>query len=403
MKVCILTHTFPRFYGDTAAPFMGELSEALAKLKHKVFVVLPYDNQINPSLKRNYKLMTYKYIFPKALHLLGYSRTLEDDQKMKFANILLSPFMILFACIKLIRLVKKENIDIISAHWVIPNGFVAALASQVTGVPFTVTIPGSDVYLGAKNALFRWMTGYAVKRAQKVISDSQFYLQQLNKLGFYPTDTQIIRYGVNSEKFTIEPKNRQLLDKFNINDEKILLTVGRMVAKKGFGYLIEAMPDILAVYPKTKLLLVGDGDLKDQLIKKVKKYKIIKSVIFTGEVSYNELYKYYSLADIYIMPSIKDRKGNIDSSPVALMIAAMSGCPLVATKYALGGQTIPEKIGYVVKEKNSKEIVDKTISLLKKDINLKTKEAVRKYAINNYSVSQAARKYSLIFKKIREI
>ena len=68
--------------------------------------------------------------------------------------------------------------------------------------------------------------------------------------------------------------------------------------------------------------------------KLVKEFGIERNVIFAGTISYKELSKYYNLADIFIMPSIKDEKGNIDASPVALMEAMMTGLPVVASRFS---------------------------------------------------------------------
>lgn len=400
MKICILTHTFPRFNGDTSAPFMGELAEALVKEGHQVFVLTPFNKEIDTEISRTYKLVTYKYIYPTKFHLLGYSRTLNDDKKLGFLNILLSPFLYFFAFINLVKLAGKEKIDVISAHWVVPNGFVAAAASLITKTPFVATIPGSDVFMGTKNFFFRWMVGVAVKMAKYVVSDSPYYLEQLHSLGFYPLNTEIIRYGVDSKKFEIKSKDKNLLAKLEIKDEKVLLAAGRMVSKKGFQFLINALPEIIAGFPETKLIMVGDGDLKKKLEETAKTLGIDKNVIFTGTVPYNNLQKYYNLADIFIMPSIKDRGGNIDASPVTMMIALISGCQVVATRFAVGQDSINKDIGLMVREKDSQEIAEAVMTLLRRKAVNNLKEKIREIAIRDFSVEKTAQKYIKIFQKI---
>ncbi|MFH1826853.1 MAG: glycosyltransferase [bacterium] len=399
-KICIFTHTLPRFSGDPSAPFIDELARALVKLGNEVFVLTPYDQKIDKTYKRPYKVIPFKYIFPEKFHILGYSKTLKGDKSMNLIGLILSPLLYFFGFFALSKLVKREKIDIISSHWIIPNGFIAALVSKITKIPFITTIPGSDVYMAGKNFFFKWMTGFAATNASFVVSDSQFYLQQLKDLGIYTSKTKIIPYGVNSKKFTIVKKDKTLLAKLNIKDEEVLLATGRMVAKKGFKYLIEALPEIITRFPKTKLVMIGDGELRKRLEEKVKQIGVENNVIFVGKVAYGELQRYYSLADVFIMPSVKDEKGNIDASPVSLMIAMMSGCPIVATKFALGKSSISQQIGYIVKDKSSKEISKAVISILQKNTNKKVQKEVRKYAIDNFSVIKAARKYISLFRKV---
>lgn len=399
MKICILTHTFPRFKGDTSAPFMGELARGFQDLGHQVTVLTPFDRQI----KKDYpfKIVTFKYIFPDSLHRLGYSRTLAGDRKLKFDAFLLSPFFFFFAFLALLKLVKEEKIDIISAHWIIPNGFLAGLVSRLTGIPYTATIPGSDVYLGTKSALFRLMIKFASLNASYVISDSRYYLKELDSLGIHPRREAIIRYGVNTNKFKPQKKDQQLLKRLGIKKEDlIILAVGRLVEKKGFVYLINAMPQVLQEIPQAKAIIVGEGELGEDLKKLVKKLKLDAKVIFAGTISYNDLSKYYNLADIFVVPSIKDETGNIDASPVAMMEAMSTGAAVVATNFSGSADLVSSKTGFLVKEKRSDEVAKSIIKLANIKDRVSFEKDVRKVALENFSTKIIAKKYLTIFEEI---
>lgn len=399
MKICILTHTFPRFKGDTSAPFMGELARGFQDLGHQVVVLTPFDRQI----KKDYpfKVTTFKYIFPDSLHQLGYSRTLAGDRKLKFDAFLLAPFFFFFAFLALLKLVKEEKIDIISAHWIIPNGFLAGLVSRLRGIPYTATIPGSDVYLGTKSALFRLMIKFASLNASYVISDSRYYLKELDSLGIHPRREAIIRYGVNTNKFKPQKKDQQLLKRLGIKKEDlIILAVGRLVEKKGFVYLINAMPQVLQEIPQAKAVIVGEGELGEELKKLVKKLKLDAKVIFAGTISYNDLSKYYNLADIFVMPSIKDETGNIDASPVAMMEAMSTGAAVVATNFSGSADLVSSKTGFLVKEKRPDEIAKSIIKLANIKDRVSFEKDVRKVALENFSTKIIAKKYLTIFEEI---
>lgn len=398
MKICILTHTFPRFPGDSVAPFMSNLAGALARVGHEVDVLIPFDPKFKRELHKRYKIKFYKYIFPDSFHSLGYSRTLKGDRGLKTEAYLLSPLLFFFGFLELLRLVKKNKIDIVSAHWIIPNGFIAALVSKLTGVPFVVTIPGSDVYLGGKNRLFRLMIEFASKQAKVVLADNRIYISQLHDLGIYPKKTFIIPYGVNTEKFKPFKKDNMIIKKLGINEiSPIILAVGRLVFKKGFLYLIRAMPLVLKIHEQAKLVIVGDGDQKEELLSEVRKLNINKSVIFAGTVSYDVLSQYYNIGDVFVMPSIKDETGNIDASPVAMMEAMAFGTPIVATNHAVNGNLLEAgKTGYIVKEKNSKDISNAISTLLNKKNQKIMRREVRRKAIENFSISSVAQKYTKV-------
>ncbi len=397
MKICILTHSIPRYKNDTSAPFIHELARSLASYKNNVFVLAPFDQKIDFKLKKNYKFIVYKYIFPDSFHLLGYSRTLSSNQSLKFYVYFFAPFLLISSFLKLLSLVKKEKIDIICAHWIIPNGFITAIVSKIAKIPYTITVPGSDVYLASKLSLFKEMAKFSAKNASVVISDNSHYLKQLKKLGIYPKKTQVIRYGVDMGKFKPLGKSKILINRYNLQNSSVILAVGRFVPKKGFIYLIKALPKILKKIPNAKLILVGDGDLKNELEEKVKNLDLESNIIFAGTIPYRNLIYYYNLCNVFVIPSIKDKYGNIDASPVSMMEAMATGAPVVATKFSADKNLIiPTITGHLVKEKNVEDLSKAIIDILTFP---PSREKVREVAVKNFSLSNTSLEYLKNFKK----
>lgn len=398
MKICIFTHTFPRFPGDVATPFMENLARAIGELGHEVYVLVPFDPEIKTQNRGPYKLLTYKYIFPNRLHILGYSRTFKAGKTIGLATYLIAPFMYLFGFVALFRLVKKEKIDIVNPHWLIPSGFLTRLVKLVTSVPYVASIPGADVHMGSENQVFRRMVGFASEGADFVVSDSAYYIAQLNELGFYPKKVSIIRYGVNTQDFKPTSKDKSLLKKIGVGlSDKVVLAVGRMVSQKGFIYLVRAFRQVARIIPNSKLVIVGDGYERTRLEEEAKKLKI-EDLIFPGTVPYDQLIKFYNIADCFVMPSIKDKEGNLDASPVAMMEAMSCGIPVVATRFS-GNEDLVLKgrTGFLVKEKNYKQIAEGVTELLNLS-SQKMREDVRKSAVENFSIESVAKKYIEIFK-----
>jgi len=400
-KVCVFTHTFPRFSGDTAAPFMGELAKGLVRHGFEVVVLTPYSPKINFREKRSYKLLTYKYILPKKFHILGYSQTLKGDRSMSFFSYLLSPFLYFFGFLALVKTVKNEKVDIISSHWIIPNGFMASLASKICKVPFTVTIPGSDVYMASRNPFFRWMAGFAAKSAGYVISDSRHYIHQLNKLGFFPKNTELIRYGVDTNKFKPSAANPKLKKKLGLGSKDfIVLTLGRLVAKKGYKFLVDSIPKVLEKNKNARFVIVGEGEEKAKLIKRAKDLGVEKNIVFVGSVPHTMVKQYYHLADLFVMPSVKDEKGNIDASPVSMMEAMACGLPVVATKYSDGDGLIRNgRNGFLVKDRSGKAIAEAILKALSYKRDNPLGREAWDTAVSSLSSKLAAEKYGECFVK----
>ncbi len=402
MKICILTHSFPRFEGDTATPFMGNLVTAMGSLGHDVYVLTPFDPLLVLRNRGPFSIIPYKYIFPDSLHILGYARTFKKGKGLSLFTYVIAPFMYFFALIALIKLVRKENIDVVNAHWIIPNGFIAQLAKFILNVPVVVSIPGADVHMGGENELFRRMVGISARGANHIVSDSTHYIDQLKELGFSPKYVSILRYGVNPDTFQPTAKDKTILTHMGVDErEKIILAVGRMIAQKGFIYLVRAFATVAKKVPNATLVMIGDGYEMPHLVKETKKLNLSDRVIFPGTISYDQLSRYYNIADVLAMPSIKDSEGNLDASPVAMMEAMACGVPVVATKFSGNDDlVIAGKTGFLVKEKNSIEIAQALVKLLKNKNRAETQKQVRAIALQHFSVKEIAKKYVQIFQSI---
>lgn len=380
---------------------METLAESISSLGHKVYVLAPFDKKIATRIKRPFKFITYRYVYPDKLSILGYGRTLSDDKEMGLAAYILSPLLYFFGFFALLKLAKKEKIDIISSHWIIPDGFIAALVAKLTKIPFTTTIPGSDIYMGGKNALFRWMVGFAAKEAKYVLSDSKYFLKRLEALDYHPKKTRVIRYGVNTKNFKPGRKDKGLLAKYGLTGSTpVILATGRLVSKKGFIYLINVLPSVLSRIPEAKLVIVGDGDQRKNLEDRTKTLEVEKKVIFAGMIPFNQLQKYYNIADVLVAPSIQDDKGNIDASPVSMMEAMACGVPIVGTKFSGGNLIIEGKTGYLVDPKNTREIGEAIIKILSRKDKRDFKINVRQIVQNEFSGKKVAKIYEEVFKEI---
>jgi glycosyltransferase involved in cell wall biosynthesis len=202
-----------------------------------------------------------------------------------------------------------------------------------------------------------------IKGASKVIvPGKKSYDYQLNqgiyrsKLVVAPNASEIIY-----DKKTTNELAKIIKDRHDLKGKRVVLYIGRLIGRKGLGYLIEGFSKIGD--KSSVLMIVGGGDfyklgeksIEGKLKRKVKE-KGLKNVIFTGEVSHEETAAYYSLADVFVYPSITE---NI-SEPwgLALNEAMQFGLPLVSTDAVGAAYDLIEdgQNGFVVPEKNSREL-----------------------------------------------
>ena len=362
-KLLVTTSTFPRWENDTDPPFVYELSRRLAN-SFDITVLAPnYPGALTREEMSGIQVHRFRYFFKKLELLAGSEGILPTLRKNIFFNLLV-PFFLLGEFWALVKLTKKIKPDIIHAHWILPQGFIAALAKKITGVPFVVTTHGGDIY-GLQGRFATTLKRYALHKAAHVTVVSKDIQQTIKKKFGENILTEVISMGVDSQLFNPDKKDDQLRRKYGITGP-FLLFVGRLTEKKGVRYLIEAMVSVLKNFPETKLMLIGTGELHQELSRLVVSLGLQENVIFTGAIPNNELPKYFATADIFIGPSIQAEGGDTEGFGLTFVEAGMSGCFVVASDVGGISDIIEDgKTGFLVREKDPDAIADTLCNILK--------------------------------------
>lgn len=369
MRICTLTHTYPRFPDDINAPFVEKLMEHIARKGNEVSVLTAYDPEWNRQPgDHSVDLRTYRYIWPESLHILGYSRTIEGNIRFRKRVLLLSPFLFIHAYNAFFKLVKEKNPDILHAHWLLPNGFIASHISRLTGIPLLIQTHGSDVFTSEKNLLFRSMARYASRYARYIVSPSPDITNRLGaigidtrKIGLVPNTVEAdFSTGVTSDSTDTLKKTLGIPP-----GHMVVLAIGRMVYVKGFNFLLEAFQRIACERKDVTLVLAGDGVIYKDLKELTDKLGIRDRVIMPGAVMRQDVPIYFKMADIYVVPSIRHESGAVDGLPVVVPEAMAAGLPVIASD--LSGIPVLIKDGYngkLVKERDVEGIADALICLI---------------------------------------
>ena len=369
MRVCTLTHTYPRFPDDINAPFVEQLIEHIARQGNDVSVLTAYD----PEWRRlpgdhTVDLRTYRYIWPESLHILGYSRTIEGNVRFRKRVLALSPFLFIAAYRAFLNLVKEKNPGILHAHWILPNGFIAGKVSRATGIPLIIQLHGSDVFTAEKNALFRSMARSAASQARYIVSPSPDLTERLSAIGIDRTKIGLVPNTVEADfgSCITGEDTAELRKKLKIPEEHIVvLAMGRMVHVKGFNYLLEAFQRVAGEIPGVTLVLAGDGILFDDMRKLAERLGIGGRVIMPGAVMRESVPVYFKMADIFVIPSVRHESGAVDGLPVVVPEAMAAGLPVVGSD--LSGIPVlvkSGKNGILVKERDVDGLAEAILKLI---------------------------------------
>ena len=219
-------------------------------------------------------------------------------------------------------------------------------------------------YLGefTRNAISHGLTAPA-KRAMVKIAPG------IDVDHFLPTDASALRKSLG------------------LTEKKVIVSVGRLVHRKGQDRLIEAMPEILKTVSNAHLLLVGEGPHRDHLQKLIQKHRLEGSVTLIGRIDYKDLPLYICVGDIFAMPS-RSRLMGLEVEGLGIVYLEASACGLPVLAGNSGGApdaVVQNETGLVVDGTNNKEIADAAIELLTKvDLSKKMGAAGRQWIVENW-------------------
>ncbi|PKL67786.1 MAG: glycosyl transferase family 1 [Methanobacteriales archaeon HGW-Methanobacteriales-1] len=257
--------------------------------------------------------------------------------------------------IKLVQMVRENDINLIHAHYLSPPGLIGLMASMITGVPFCVTIHGSDVFLLSSNRILRPIFKLILNHALGVFVVSEAVKDKVLELEIPKLEQKIkITWnGVDTNRFNPQNKGKLRKELGIEDDEQIILFVGNLVAQKGVKHLLRAKK---LMEEPSKLVIVGGGPLLQEL-KGMAEYEDQKSVIFTG--SRSDIEQLIPDADVVVLPSVSESFG------IALLEGMASGKPVVATNVGGIPELVNEDVGILVEPKNPVALAEALDKLLK--------------------------------------
>jgi L-malate glycosyltransferase len=264
------------------------------------------------------------------------------------------------------RLTKKIKPDLIHAGPIQTCAFIAALSGFR---PIITKSWGYDLLMEAdKSAWMKWVTGYTLKRSNYFIGDSNVTRNKAVAFGIKPECTVIFPWGIDLKHF--KPSIRE-------NKKEITLLCSRAwEAIYGVDLLAKAFVKVAIVNPNVNLILLGGGSQGGKIRQILMNGGVLDRVHLGGQISQNDLPRWYHMADIYISPS------HVDGSSVSLMEALASGLPCLVSDISGNKEWIEDGVnGWLFRDGNVDDLAEK-ISYAMKNRKLfkKIGESARKTA-----------------------
>ena len=344
-KTLIITLEFPPTIGGIAT-YVHDLANALDPVQ--TIVLAPYQKDTGAWDKdQKYRIIRRKLLFPRFL----WPRWIK-----------------LFFLAR--RIVKKEHIQLLMIHHVLPAGYVGMFLKKLSGVPFLLFSHGTDLVAGTKTPWKKRMVRRVSARALQIIFNSeslqQRYLRvfpEFERLSsvVYPCPETIFMDAQSPEEIG------HLRRQYALEGKKVLLSVSRLTDGKGFPHMIRIMPRVLKEVPHLAWFIIGDGEKRGDIMARIQELHLQNIVRYIGQLPHEKLPPYYAVADLFVLLTHPD-EGKEEGLGLVFLEAAAAGIPIIAGKS--GGveeAVLHEKTGLVVDVYRGDPAVAESIVRLLKD------------------------------------
>lgn len=250
------------------------------------------------------------------------------------------------------KLLREKRYDLSHSFFSVPCGFISLLLRWQYGLPYVVSLRGSDVpgYSERFTAIYYFLSPiirYIWGKAGAVVSNSEG-LKDLALKTKADQKIEIIYNGIDVAHFCPKMELRP--------EKRFIITTGasRVTHRKGLNYLIEAVSKLVPQYPNILLKIMGEGNARKDFEALVDRLNIMNQVEFLGRIPREETAPFYQEASLFVLPSLNEGMSN------ALLEALGSGLPILATDTGGSKELVHEgENGFIIKMKDGADIAEK--------------------------------------------
>lgn len=263
-----------------------------------------------------------------------------------------------------LRLALHHKFDAIHAGRVLPEGLVGLVVARLVRRPLVVYAHGEEITTWRQAGKFQAMV-FTYKHADRVIANSDFTRDELLKLGVRADKISLISPGVDIELFHPGLETADLRASIGLaENQRLILSVGRLSRRKGFDQVIKALPALLAQGIDVHYAIVGVGEDRDYLISLARDAGVSERVHLLGHIIPNDLPRWYNAADVFAMPN-REINGDNEGFGMVFLEASACGTPVLAGQAGGTGAAVLDGVtGVRVDGTSTEAVATGMISLL---------------------------------------
>lgn len=355
-RVLLVTSNYPRWEGDSTTPFVSHLAQDLAAKGWEVDVLAPHaPGAARRETLDNLKVRRFRYLLPESQQTVCYEGGALINLRQNKMNWIKLPFLALSELLITLRMLASRRYAVVNAHWILPQGFVAAIAGLLTRTPLVITVHGGDVF-DLKGGVLSRFKAWSLRRAAAVTTNSSATRSATEAL----TPAAVIRtipMGVSVAEHPDTGAIGSLQAQYRTGSGPLLVFAGRLVVEKGVDDILKSLALVLSDLPNTRLLILGTGQDQEKLEALATELGLNDVVTFVGWVDPAEVSTYMAAADIFVGPSKQSASGWREGLGLVFLEAMAAGTPVIATRSGgIPDIVVDEKTGLLVAENAPDEI-----------------------------------------------
>ncbi len=299
---------------------------------------------------------------------------------------------------KAVKILKQQQIKNVWFGAAAPLALMAGKLRSAGASNIVALTHGHEVWW-AKIPILKSLLKKIIKDVDHLGYLGDFTKGEIAKISNQPQKFLQIAPGIDTEHFAPKSARGDLIEKYRLDGRRVIVSVGRLVHRKGQDELVKAMPKILEQFPDAILLFVGEGPIKQMLFNSAKQLGVLPKVVFAGRVSHHDLPDYICLGEIFAMP-VRSRFSGLEVEGLGIVYLEASACGLPVIVGNSGGAVdavLDKKTGLLVDGTKSDQIADAICELLANPERAKQMGAAgRDWVINNWQLSSWSEKFNKV-------
>ena len=264
------------------------------------------------------------------------------------------------------RLVKRHDINVICIGELVAGSWIGIALSKLFKCKLVVYVHGEEITTASSGRLYANRRKQYLAAADKIVAVSSFTCDALTlQMDVKPESIVLIHNGVDTDRFSPGPRDPSLIARHGLEGKKIILTVGRLIPRKGIDMTIRAMAAVVRARDDVHYLIVGDGGIRAELAQLIVAEGLGKHVTIVGKVTDQELLDYLRTCDLFVMPNRTMPDGETEGFGLVFREANACHKPVIGGRAGGAVEAVVDgKSGLLVDGTNPQEISDAILRIL---------------------------------------